>query len=255
MNPMSLPRATLFTIGALVLALLGWGGLIYATASHKSAEKRWTEQRTALETTLAEERKAAGDLAGLRAQIDQANAKLSDRMAVLGEREQDIAAAESNLSGLQQQLSATQAEIDRAKAQVNQRMALLGERERDLAQLQRQRARLDSDAEQAQARLSAAREGLNQRLAVLGERERDLEKLRRVGSDGRRSSSGARAAVWPKLRDQLNGRMVVLREREHDLADRRMQLASLERRGGAGGGQDQRGSRQAEQAHGRARRA
>ena len=28
MNPMSLPRATLFTIGALVVALLGWGALM-----------------------------------------------------------------------------------------------------------------------------------------------------------------------------------------------------------------------------------
>jgi hypothetical protein len=28
MNPMSLPRATLFTIGALVAALLGWGALV-----------------------------------------------------------------------------------------------------------------------------------------------------------------------------------------------------------------------------------
>ena len=226
MNPMSLPRATLFTIGALVVALLGWGGLIYATASHKSAEKHWTEERTTLETSLSEERKAAGDLAGLRAQIDQANAKLSDRMAVLGEREHDIAAAESNLSGLQQQLGATQAEIDRAKTQVNQRMALLGERERDLAQLQRQRARLDSDAEQAQARLSAAREGLNQRMAVLGERERDLEKLRRAEATVAEQVA-AREQRLAEVRDQLNGRMVVLREREHDLADRRMQLASL----------------------------
>jgi chromosome segregation ATPase len=226
MNPMLLPRATLFTIGSLVLALIGWGALIYATTSHRTAEQRWTEQRTALETTLAEERKAAGDLAGLRSQIDEANAKLNDRMAVLGEREQDIAAAESRLSGLQQQQSATQAEIDRAKVQVNQRMALLGERERDLAQLQRQRARLDSDAEQAQARLSAAREGLNQRLAVLGERERDLAQLRRVEATVA-DQVAAREQRLAELRDQLNGRMVVLRDREHDLADRRMQLASL----------------------------
>jgi chromosome segregation ATPase len=226
MNPLSLPRATLFTIGALVLALLGWGALIYATASHKNAEQRWTEQRTALETMLADERKAAGDLAGLREQIDRANAKLSDRMAVLGEREQDIAAAETNLTGLQQQLSVAQAEIDRAKAQVNQRMALLGERERDLAQLQRHQAKLDSDAETAQARLSVAREGLNQRLAVLGERERDLEKLRRVEATVT-DQVAAREQRLAELRDQLNGRMAVLREREHDLADRRMQLATL----------------------------
>jgi chromosome segregation ATPase len=226
MNPMSLPRATLFTIGALVLALIGWGALIYATASHRNAEQHWTEQRTALETTLAEERTAAGDLARLRTQIEQANAKLSDRMAVLGQREQDIAAAESRLSGLQQQRSATQAEVDRAKVQVNQRMTLLGERERDLAQLQRQRAKLDSDAEQAQARLSAAREGLNQRLAVLGERERDLAQLRRVEATVA-DQVAAREQRLAELRDQLNGRMVVLREREHDLGDRRMQLASL----------------------------
>jgi chromosome segregation ATPase len=226
MNPMSLPRATLFTIGALVLALIGWGALIYATASHRNAEQRWTEQRTGLETTLAEERKAAGDLAGLRAQIDTANAKLNDRMAVLGEREQNIAAAESDLSGLQQQLSTARAESDRAKAQVSQRMTLLGERERDLAQLQRQQAKLNSDAESAQARLSAVREGLNQRLAVLGERERDLEKLRRAEATVA-DQVAAREERLAELRDQLNGRMVVLREREHDLADRRMQLASL----------------------------
>ena len=81
MNPMSLPRATLFTIGALLAALLGWGALIHTTASYNDAEERWTAERTALdgrvteltgageelqrrigelEATLDEERQAAG---------------------------------------------------------------------------------------------------------------------------------------------------------------------------------------------------
>ena len=54
MNPMSLPRATLFTIGALVVALLGWGTLIYKTASYSDGEERWTAERTALDTRVAE---------------------------------------------------------------------------------------------------------------------------------------------------------------------------------------------------------
>lgn len=247
MNPMSLPRATLFTVGALVLALLGWGALIYTTASYNDAEERWTAERAAfdnqvaeltrtgeelqtqvgvLEATLGEERKATGDLATLRAKIDQANARLSDRLAILGEREQQIAAAEADLGGLQEQVSAAQAGIDRAKALVNQRMALLGERERDLAELRGQRARLDSDSETAEARLGASRDRLNQRLALLGERERDLETLRREEAKVA-DQLAAREDRLAEVRDKLNERMGVLREREHDLADRRMQLASL----------------------------
>ena len=240
MSPMSLPRATLFTVGALVAALLGWGALIYTTASYNDAEERWTAERAELtrtgeqlqtrigeiEATLDEERSAAGDLAALRAQIDQANARLSDRMAVLGEREQQIAAAEADLGGLQEQLSAAQAGIERAKALVNQRMALLGERERDLAQLRGERARLDSDAAAAEARLGAMRERLNQRLALLGERERDLETLRREEAK-LADQLAAREGRLAEVRETLNARMGVLREREHELADRRRQLASL----------------------------
>ena len=120
MNPMSLPRATLFTIGALVAALLGWGALIYKTAAYNDTEQRWTAERTTLDTrvaeltssgeglqgqvsqlqaTLDEERKAAGDLGALRAEIDQAKATLSERMATLGERERQFAAAETELAG------------------------------------------------------------------------------------------------------------------------------------------------------------
>ena len=54
MNPMSLPRATQFTIGALGAALFGWGGLIYSTASHNDAEEQWAQERTALDGQVAE---------------------------------------------------------------------------------------------------------------------------------------------------------------------------------------------------------
>ena len=54
MNPMSLPRATLFTIGALVAALIGWGALIYQTVSYNDAEERWTAERTTLDGRVAE---------------------------------------------------------------------------------------------------------------------------------------------------------------------------------------------------------
>lgn len=234
MNSTSLPRATLFTIGALVVALIGWGALIYSTASHNDAEARWTAERTALENqvseieaTLEEERKAAGDLAALRDQIDQANTKLSERMALLGEREQQIATAEAELGDLQQQFSVAQAGIERARTLVNQRMALLGERERDLAELRGQEFRLQTSAEQAEARLAAIRDRVNQRMALLGERERDLESLRREEAKVAEQlavSEGRLADIGKKL----NERMAVLRDREHDLADRRIQLASLQ---------------------------
>jgi len=118
MNPTSLPRATLFTIGALVVALLGWGALIYKTAANNDAEQRWTAERTTLDTrvaeltssgeglqgqvsqlqaTLDEERKAAGDLGALRAEIDQAKATLSERMSTLGERERRLILGENML--------------------------------------------------------------------------------------------------------------------------------------------------------------
>jgi chromosome segregation ATPase len=148
-------------------------------------------------------------------------------MAILGERERQIAAADADLAGMHKQLDEVRAGIDRGKALVNQRMALLGERERDLAQLRGQEARLDSDAKTAEARLNATRERLNQRMALLGERERDLERLRREEAKvAEQLVAGENRLAG--MRDKLNARMGVLREREHDLADRRMQLASLD---------------------------
>ena len=61
-NQMSLPRATQLTLGALVAALLGWGILIYSTASHNDAAERWAAERSDLDGRVAElsrERRAA----------------------------------------------------------------------------------------------------------------------------------------------------------------------------------------------------
>jgi peptidoglycan hydrolase CwlO-like protein len=151
---MSLPRATQFTIGALVLALGGWGGLIYSTSAHNDAAEQWARQRsdlqsqvadlsksggqlqarvTDLEGSLDQERAKAGDLNSLTSQIDAATGKLNARMATLGERERQIADAGGTLAGLKNQLGEVQARIEHATSSLNQRMALLGERERDLA--------------------------------------------------------------------------------------------------------------------------
>src|SRR5688500_2481625 len=151
---MSLPRATQFTIGALLAALLGWGILIFSTAAHDDAAELWAQQRGELEQevtrlgqsgeqlqarmaelqgALEQERAAAGDLASVLGRIDDANATLSARMATLGARERQIAEAETGLAGLQIELAAVETRIDRAKTSLNQRMTVLGLRERDLA--------------------------------------------------------------------------------------------------------------------------
>ena len=88
---MSLPRATQFTIGALLAALLGWGILIFSTAAHDDDAELWAQQRGDLEEQVArlgqdgeqlqarvaelqgaleQERAAAGDLASVRGRID-----------------------------------------------------------------------------------------------------------------------------------------------------------------------------------------
>src|SRR5918996_331438 len=240
MNPMSLPRATLFTIGALVVALVGWGVVIYSNVSHRNAAEQWAAERTALtqegdalrqqvgelEGTLDQERAAAGDLAALRTQIDEANAKLSNRLTLLGEHERQIASTEADLTGLQDDLGEVDARIERAKASLNQRMAVLGERDRDLAQLHRERDRLESTVAAAQSRFVELGATLSERMAVLGERERDLETLRREQAAVADEVVTAQSRLGD-TREALNQRMGVLRDREHDLADRRRQLDGL----------------------------
>ena len=53
MNLTSLPRATLWTIGALVAALIGWGALVYSNASHRNAAAEWASERAALDGRVA----------------------------------------------------------------------------------------------------------------------------------------------------------------------------------------------------------
>jgi chromosome segregation ATPase len=239
MNPMSLPRATLFTIGALVVALLGWGALIYTTASYNDAEQRWTAERTALDTqvaeltsarddlymqvgqlevTLAEERKAAGDLAALRAEIDQANARLSDRMTVLGERERDLETQRREEAKVADELAVREERLAEVRDSLNARMGVLREREHDLADRRMQLASLTDEAAQVEGRISAAATKLNQRMGVLGDRDRDLAAANRALAalteeiDQAEQRHAAATA-------QLNRRLGVMRDHERQAAE------------------------------------
>jgi chromosome segregation ATPase len=229
MNPMSLPRATLFTIGALLVALVGWGVVVYSNVSHRNAAEQWATERTALtqegdalrqqvgalEGTLGQERAAAGDLAALRTQIAEANAKLSDRLSLLGQHERQIASTEADLAGLQDDLGEVDARIERAKASLNQRMAVLGDRDRELAQLNRERDRLESTVAAAQSRFAELGARLNQRMAVLGERDRDLASANGALAEVDRRIAQAEQD-WTEVTARLNRRMAVLRDREQE---------------------------------------
>lgn len=192
---MFLPRATQFTLGALVVALLGWGILIYSTSTHNDAAERWAQERqdldqrvlqltdsgasleaqvAELEGTLAAERAAAGDLTALRAEIAAASGTLSARMATLGERERQIVAADDAVAALEAELGEVEGRIERAKGSLNQRLAVLGERERDLAATRRAQDRLDDEIAAAEARFAQLGGRLSARMGVLGERDREL---------------------------------------------------------------------------------
>ena len=239
MSVMSLPRATLFTMGALIAALLGWGILIFSTSAHNDAAERWAQERSdldgrvaeltatgeelqgqvaELEGTLAQERAAGGVLASVKDKIETANATLSARMTTLGERERQIAEAEVRFADLQAELAEVDARIDQAKGSLNRRMTVLGERERDLAARQGDLARLADRLAATEGKTGDAVARLNQRMAVLGERDRDLAdagltlaavQQRIADQEARHSSATAR----------LNHRFAQLGEAERRLVD------------------------------------
>jgi chromosome segregation ATPase len=244
---MSLPRATQFTIGALLAALLGWGILIFSTAAHDDAAELWAQQRGELEQevtrlgqsgeqlqarvaelrgALEQERAAAGDLASVLGRIDDANTTLSARMATLGERERQIAEAEAGLAGLQSEVAAVETRIDRAKASLNQRMAVLGERERDLAARRADHARLTNALAATEGKIDDAAARLNRRMTVLGERDRDLVDAGAAltAAEARVADQEARLA---SATARLNHRFAQLGEAERRLVDGERSLQRL----------------------------
>ncbi len=137
-----------------LLALVGWGLLVAANVDHARSTAHWAEERgefsgriADLEGMLELQRTAAGDLAELERGIADAKAALNERMTILGEREQDLARAETALTTATERLATLQGDSAATGSRLSQRLTVLGERERDLATaeraLRRVQARLD----------------------------------------------------------------------------------------------------------------
>ena len=148
MNLTSLPRATLWTIGALVAALIGWGALVYSNVSHRNAAAEWAGERAALDGRVAELtgseeelRQRVGELEGTlergarrerrpcrraRPRSTRRTRKLSDRLACSASTSSRSRAPRRTWPGCRTSSARSRRRSTRAKASLNQRMAVLG---------------------------------------------------------------------------------------------------------------------------------
>lgn len=149
--------------------------------SLSAAEAKVTELTGALDT----ERQAHGELAALRTKIDDGTALLNQRMATLGAREKEIAAAETRLGQHKTALAAGEAGMGEAGARLSRRMATLGEREREQIDLDRRIGEAKAQAEAAQKRAADVEQRINARMHLLGEREQEFAKIDRETVDAR----------------------------------------------------------------------
>jgi predicted nucleic acid-binding Zn-ribbon protein len=215
------PRTALIVLGLLVLlAILGWGLYLSVKAGYDAQQGRFNQERTeftgriadlegrlatergtaaeriaGLENSLARERAAAGDLAALEGRIDHATSELNQRMAVLGERERDRAAAEAALTGVRARLAALTEARDRATARLNQRLQVLGERERDLAETERTLDRTKAERDRLQTEAADLDRTILAKKTALGALDVKLAQ------DSRAQSSSA--AALERTRDAL----------------------------------------------------
>ncbi len=229
------PRTPLIVLGLLVLlAVLGWGMYLSVKAGYDAQQGRFNQERTELtgrvadlqstlaterstssgriaelEDTLARERAAAGDLAALEARIDRAKAELNQRMTVLGEREQDRAAAEAALAAVQSQLTGLTEERDGATGRLNHRLQVLGERELDLVKAERALGHARTEHDRLQAEIADLGQTLASRKAALGALDIQVAAL------GREQSKSA--SELDRTRSALAGTQATLADAEAKL--------------------------------------
>ena len=87
---------------------------------------------------LADTEKANGDLEAVQAKLQAAGSSLNDRLAVLGEREQQAAAAEGEVQKHTAELETLEDQMAAAASKLSQRLSVLGERELEQAEIDRQ---------------------------------------------------------------------------------------------------------------------
>ena len=171
----------------LLLALAGWGLLIAANLDHARSTALWMEEQAEfrgrvadLEGLLELQRTAAGDLADLQSEIEDAKVVLNQRMTTLGAREQDLARTETALASATEQLAALEGDSAATGSRLSQRLTVLGERERDLATAERALLQAQARLDEVVAQTEEVERSLTVKQANATALQREVNELTRT---------------------------------------------------------------------------
>lgn len=203
------PLATGAIAVLAVVAGLGWwqavnrdNELDELRRTTAATEAQLGAKASALEQRLADTVAAGGELTQLEEQIAAATSKLNERMGVLKDREQALAAVETSLQVRKDELASLDERLAEGGKRLNARLRALAERERELVEIDRRLHGLRAEQAASEARFAEIQSRIGQRLTVLSERERtlaDAETKARLASHRVLQLEAEAARLAPRL--------------------------------------------------------
>ena len=178
------PIVLAVAVALVVLAAIGWWRAIDRSSAVAALEtvkvgldKEVAELKGQLADTgqkLVETEKANGDLATVESKLAEATGTLNQRLAILGEREQEVARIDVSLNERTGALDAVEKQMSDAGGTLNRRLMALGEREREQVEIDRALEALRENQAASEAELAQIQSRIGERLKILGEREQAL---------------------------------------------------------------------------------